>query len=151
MSVPLLTPANVPQIVARIEKLKPGAQRRWGTLDAPGMLRHLRRACELSLGNDPIEDQSNLFTRTVMRFLALYVIPWPKGKIKAPDHFTPPAEGDVASEFAKLKTELQRFAETAAREPGRIRSHPFFGKLTLATWSRVHGLHIDHHCKQFGI
>lgn len=151
MSIPLLTTGNVPQIAARLEKLTAESQRRWGTLDAPAMLRHLRRVCELSLGTEPIEDQSNLFTRTVLRFLALYVIPWPKGKIKAPDHFTPPAEGDVAAEFAKLKAELQRFAEAAEREPGRIRNHPFFGPLTLATWSRVHGLHIDHHCKQFGV
>lgn len=146
----LLQAASKPHFLERIAKVQPDSSRLWGELDPAGMMAHLRRSIEISLGEVEVEDISNFFMRTAGKVAILYLLPWPKGKIKAPSEFTPPPEGDLDAERARLSEAMDRFLEALTNEPTRRTRNPAMGMLTLKTWSRVHGLHFDHHLRQFG-
>lgn len=147
-----LNKETLPAFIKRFEAIKPEDKPRWGTLTPPGMLRHLRYMADLSLGEVSEPDKSNIFFRTVVKFLFFHVFTnWPKGKFKAPDSLTPPAEGDLERERQALIEKLRRFAELAASEPSRMVAHPIFGPTRLDYWTRLHGVHFEHHLKQYGV
>jgi hypothetical protein len=137
--------------IARINAVKADSSRQFGSLDATAMLCHLRRGVEISLGEVHLPDTGNFFTRTIGRFLVFYVVPWPKGKIKAPPAFTPVPENNFEAERELLRQAIDRFIKVAEREPEKVVSHPVFGPMTMTYWCRVHGKHFDHHLKQFGV
>jgi oxepin-CoA hydrolase/3-oxo-5,6-dehydrosuberyl-CoA semialdehyde dehydrogenase len=97
------------------------------------------------------QDRSNFLSSTIFCFLVFRVMPWPKGKIKAPEAFCPPPEGDFDTERNKLLEAIREFIATAEREPRRKTLHPMFGRQTLKYWSLMHGKHFEHHFQQFGV
>ncbi len=151
MGVKLLTRDNAPHFRTRLEKISPETNRRWGKLDQRGMLAHLHRSFEISLGDIPVPDNSNIFTRTVLRWLIFHVLPWPKGKVKSPDIYTPEPEGEIDAIRARVLEGMERFLDAADKDPGRTGNHPLVGPVSLEYCRRIHGIHIDHHLKQFGV
>ncbi|MEQ8821457.1 MAG: DUF1569 domain-containing protein [Sumerlaeia bacterium] len=138
---------------APLEQIHPDSQRRFGTLDPAGMLRHLSRSIEVSLEEvDGVTDTSNFVTRLpLMRWMAFEVMPIPRGKIKAPDYFTPAADGDVQAERERLFEAMERFLSALDKDPARITLNPIFGLMPLTYWSKIHGRHTQHHLAQFGV
>lgn len=130
----------------RIESTDPA---KWGSLTPVGMICHLRTSVEISLGQCESEDASNLFTRTVLKWVALHM-PWPKGKVKAPDSLTPPPEEDLRGERERLLIRVEEFLTALESEPNRRAQHPAFGSIPLSQWALFHGLHFNHHLNQFG-
>jgi oxepin-CoA hydrolase/3-oxo-5,6-dehydrosuberyl-CoA semialdehyde dehydrogenase len=152
MAVVPLTSPNLNIFERRIGAIQPESRRRWGKLEPAAVLRHLRAAVELSLGEVAFRDQSTFFSRTVGRRIVFRSwMPWPKGKIKAPDELTPAAEGDCDQERAKLLEAIRRFVAAAEREPERTGLHTMFGPMTLKEWQRAHGKHFEHHFEQYGV
>lgn len=144
--------ASLPAYRARIMSLRPNSERRWGKMDATEMMAHLRRSLELSLNEiEGIEDKSNLFTRTVMRWLAFHVLPWPKGKLKSPPMFFPEFHETFETEREKLLEAMERFIDELEADPEQTGLSPFFGPVTLHYYRRMHGKHMDHHLRQFGV
>lgn len=135
----------------RLQALKPETPRKWGSLDAHRLLTHLTFALRLSLGEEEGVDESTFMSRNIVKPLALYVLPWPRGKLKVPDQWTSPPKDTFEAERSILLETMQRFVDTAEREPDRVSLHPFFGPLSLRTWKRLHALHINHHLNQFGV
>lgn len=147
-----LNKENLPAFVRRLEAIKPEDKPRFGTLTPPGMVRHLRHMIELSLGEASEPDQSNIFFRIVVRPLFFHVFTtWPGGKFKGPPSITPSADGDLDSERKLLLEKLARFADLAAAEPQRPTAHPIFGSVPLGYWTRMHGVHFEHHLRQYGV
>jgi len=146
-----LRPDTLEHFRRRLDAITPDLQRRWGTLEPVAMLAHLRRAVEISLGDHPAPDESTFLTRTLLKPLALTIMPWPKGKIKVPEVYAPAPEGDLDEERAKLLEQLERFLDRAAREPMRRVTHVAFGPMTMREWARAHGFHLSHHLAQFGV
>jgi hypothetical protein len=153
MAVVLFTPANRDRFVDRINRITPETERLWGSMSPAKMLRHLRLAFEGSLGEFEVQDRSNFFTRNILAFIVFHLwTNWPKGKIKVPDHLTPEPDGNVESERRKLIEAGDRFLEVWRKDvnrPGGV--HPLFGRKTIGAWSRIHGVHMDHHLRQFGV
>jgi hypothetical protein len=139
------------QYKQRFDALTMSSQRKWGTLMPDGMLVHLRGVAELSLEERTAPDISNFFMRSIGRWLVFYVLPWPKGKIKVPPEWTPAPEGTLDEERARLFATMERFVERSAQEPNRIVLHPMFGQCTLKFWQRMHGVHFNHHLRQFSL
>jgi hypothetical protein len=135
----------------RFNALTPQSPRQWGKLDAGGMMVHLRIVVELSLGAGNPVDYSNFFSRTVYRWFAFNVMPWPKGKIVVPDEYTPPMSESFDAERTKFLATVDRFLAAADREPTRATLHPMFGPMTLRYWQKAHGKHFNHHLTQFGV
>src|SRR4051812_8988513 len=127
----LLTRSTLPQFHGRLARLRPDSARAWGMMASQQMIAHCRRSIEISLGDFPVEDQSNLMMRTVIRFLAFHVLPIPRGKIKAPAIFFPESGGDFMAEKDSLSVALERFVSEAEKRPGDKMLHPTFGSVSL--------------------
>ena len=152
MPVLFLTPQTLDAFITRLEAIPADAQPRWGSMSHAKMLKHLRTVNDMSLGRIEPIDQSNFFSRTVMRFLVFHVFTtWPKGKVKVPDRLTPEPDGNVEEERRRLVEAWREFVEIAEREPNRRGIHPLVGPQPLVYWRRMHGMHIDHHLRQFGV
>ena len=136
----------------RLNRLMPQHAPRWGGMTAAGTVAHLRCAIEMSLGEHAIPDVSNVFTRHVIKYFAIFTpMPWPKGGVKVPSELTPAPRGDFETEREQLLQALRRFLQTAEADPKRTCRHPLFGDLKLRTWQRLHGRHLNHHLSQFGV
>ena len=146
-----LTRETLPAFKERFGNLKPDSPRQFGKIDVAQMLHHLDLAVRVSLGEVQLKDESNIFARTLGPILVFYILPWPKGKIKAPDSFTPPAELPFEDERHRLFGHMNAFIERAEREPRTTTPHPMFGSSTLRFWQRMHGKHMNYHLEQFGV
>jgi hypothetical protein len=137
----------------RILLLTPKAERRWGTMTAGQMLRHVAVGMEQGLGRCPDPDASNLLMRTAVKGLVLRVLPkFPRG---LPTSKAMSQTGIVAdpAEFDASRDEvLALLEECGAWPPDRsMPNHPAFGPLNhvergILTWK-----HLDHHLRQFGV
>ncbi|MBX7256899.1 MAG: DUF1569 domain-containing protein [Candidatus Hydrogenedentes bacterium] len=136
----------------RFKALKADTRPKWGKLTPTGLARHIRYAIEISLGEAVEEDRSTFISRHILSVLFLRVFTrWPGGKIKAPPTWTPEPSDDFRLEMKLMTDALKRFTEAADRDPNRTTVSPFMGPLTLTYWKRVHGVHIAHHFRQFGL
>ena len=136
------------EALGKIERETPG---KFGTLDASGMMVHLRLSLDASLGYSKQPDRSRPFVRGLL-WIALFRVfkNWPKGVLKTPDAFAQKPEDDFETERALLLERIDEFVELARVEPQRRAVEPDFGNLSLAKWRRFHGVHFKHHLKQFG-
>jgi len=139
----------------RLVYLKPDTKPQWGQLDAEHMLRHLTYTVELSLGEvdaSEIRDIVPSFLQPLVYLFAFKLFTnWPKGKLKAPAAFLPPPQAEFSREREILIEALERFARELDRNPNRKTHSPVVGDIPLKKWSRVHGVHFDHHFRQFGL
>jgi len=152
MKLPVLLPENLPRYENAFARVRPGMHPQWGKLTAHGMLVHLRVALEVSLGETEAPDMSNFFLRLpFMPVVVFEIMPWPKGKIKAPDVFTPTPEESFEADRDKLLRAAERFAPRAASEPSTRTPSPIFRTLPLSYWAKAHAIHTTWHLKQFGV
>jgi hypothetical protein len=140
----------------RLAGLEADTPRRFGSMEPRQMIAHLHRAFAISLGEFDPPFVGNWFTKTGLFkwFVIDAPLPWPKGRIKAPPSFTPapPADGDVQGDLGQLAAIMHRFAAAADEHPdapGGI--SPILGPLPCRRWAKLHGRHVDHHCRQFGV
>lgn len=141
------------EISQRLEQLRPDLQRQWGRMTAHQMVCHLSDSFLSVTGeisNPPVD---NLFSRTVMKWLALYLpVPWPKG-IKTRPAVDQEIDGTRPVEFAadveRLKAVIDRFSNRT--RDFEFKPHPLFGRMSEKEWMRWGYLHCDHHFRQFGI
>lgn len=137
------------EILTRLRTLAPDAARRWGRMTAPQMIAHLTDQMGHTLGDRPCAPVQSLLRGALVRYLSIYWVPWPKGRIKGPpDAFvTKPTtwEADVGA----LEVLVERFA---ARAPSREwPDHALFGKMTGNDWGVFCYKHFNHHLSQFGV
>lgn len=136
----------------RLERLTPEHQPKFGSLSAARMVAHLTMAVGGSLEGAKALAGGNAFMRTgLFHFLVLYVLPWPKGKIKVPASLTPEVSGSPADHLPALREAMERFARAAEATPAKTSLHPMFGNLTYRTWAKFHHRHFQHHLDQFGV
>jgi hypothetical protein len=83
-----------------------------------------------------------------VRYLAIYVIPWPKGAKTAPEMLARVPEA-WAFDVAALKALLERAA--ANGRAGTWAQHPLFGRLSADDWGALIHRHVHHHLTQFGV
>ena len=143
--------STLPRFIDRVERIDEKSERLWGKFSVTHMLAHLIRSVEISLGEVDVSDQSNFFIRNILRPIVFSgFMPWPKGRIKTLPVFLVEPEGDLAAEKEKLVVVLKRFIEAAEADPERTVVSPAFGPCPLRGFHRMHGMHCDHHLRQFG-
>ena len=136
------------EIQDRLRSLRPDSPRRWGRMTAPRMVAHLGDQMRHTLGDTSCRPRRSLLRLPLLRYAAIYLLPWPRGRIQGPpDAFsTPPAEWE--SDIATLEALLERFA---ARDPhGSWPPHAMFGPMSGRDWGVFCYKHFDHHLRQFG-
>jgi hypothetical protein len=103
-------------------------------------------------GQRAVSNVDNLFTRTLLKWMALHGPgQWPHG-IKTRPEVDPQAAGTRPVDFARDRERLEQDMEGFARPDqdfARFR-HPIFGRMSRADWWRWGWLHVDHHLRQFG-
>ncbi|MBO0858860.1 MAG: DUF1569 domain-containing protein [Chloracidobacterium sp.] len=149
----LLNPSDKKSILERLNNVRPDSRRRWGRMAPHQMICHLSDSFKSRLGEKLNSQADNLFTRTVLKWIALYApTPWPKNIKTRPEMDqeiggTPPA--DFERDRLQLLALIERF--TAPEKNIVFRQHPFFGDMSEAEWMRWGYLHCDHHLRQFGV
>lgn len=136
----------------RIQGIENDAQRQWGTMGPEKLIRHVTYLIEISLGEKHAE---KIFV-PVPSILLWYVFfawftQWPKGKFQAPPSFLPPEEGNLEDARAACMTAIERFVDQLELTPGQRGYSPLLGNIPLTKWARVHGIHLDHHLRQYGL
>ncbi len=144
--------ADKKEVLERLSDLRPDSRRRWGMMTPHQMICHLSDSFKFALGEKANSSVSNPFTRTVVKWIALYApLPWPHGVKTRPEMDqqiggTPPE--DFERDRDRLVTLIERF--TAPAKAAGFPPHPIFGDMSEAQWMRWGYLHCDHHLRQFG-
>lgn len=125
----ILDPRDKAEVARRIMSIQPDSPRRWGSMSPHQTVCHLADAFSTALGDREAKDTSTIFTRTVLRFIALTApVRWPKGVMTTPEinqeiGGTPPEE--FQADLNRLTAELDAFLERL--DPSTMR-HPIFGR-----------------------
>lgn len=148
----LFDPKTKADILARLERLDPDTTPLWGKMNAEEMLCHCADGIRMALGDRPVEDKSNIFTRTVVKFAILNLARMPKNVPTSPE-LDQRKQGTRSEGFehsmAALLSEIKRADERS--ENDHWGSHLLFGRLTRREWGVLGFKHMDHHLRQFGI
>jgi hypothetical protein len=136
------------ELLERLERLRPEATPLWGRMTAPQMLAHVADWMLMAKGELKTAAKKRPLRYPVIKQLAIYWLPFPKGVPTAPELIRkePP---NWAVERAALRQHLQSFEKLDPK--ATCPEHPVFGKLTPMAWSVLGYRHTDHHFKQFGI
>ena len=136
-------------ILDRISRLTPERKPVWGRFTAPEMVCHI--SCDLRQGLGELEagPPSGPLARFPLNWLAIHVLPWPKGKGKSPPEFLGTRPTTWAADVGRLRELIQRFGArgpAAAWPASRV-----FGSISGPSWGVMEYKHLDHHLRQFGV
>lgn len=147
----VFTPEREAELRARVERLSPDAPAQFGTLTAPRMICHLIDAYRNALGENPTRWKKGVLSTPVMRWLILYVVPFPKGKAKTARSFLATQPAEWAADVARWNELLTRIVAMGKKSAPRWDVHPLFGPLSTKDWGTLIYKHTDHHLRQFGV
>lgn len=136
------------RILGRLHALRPDAERRWGKMTAPQMIAHLYDQMTHTLGDAKVESMPGWMHNPVIKHMAIYMLPWPKGRIKGPAGAFVTKPANWADDVARLEEQLSRLA--TKREHAQWPDHPKFGAMSGRDWAHFCYRHFDHHLTQFG-
>ncbi len=136
------------ELLARTDKLAADLPARWGKMDCPKMLAHVTDGMRMTMGEMEIAPKKSPLRFPPLRYLIIYVLPFPKGAPTAPELIerTP---GEWEREIAEFKQVFARLVASSQRTDWP--EHPAFGKLSAKDWGALCYKHLDHHFKQFGV
>ena len=145
-------PREQKEILDRINSLRPDTPARWGTMSCPQMVCHVSDALRMRLGEKSVVPLDSWFTRTALKWVALYLpVHWPHG-FKAPKEIDQRGGGTRPEHFEQDLQELRELLERVVNAgPNVAMKHPFFGRISEREWLRWAYLHTDHHLRQFGV
>lgn len=137
------------EVLERIRRLRPDAARRWGQMTAPQMVAHLTDQMRHTMGDATAAPRQGVLRNRLVRYLVVYWLPWPKGRIKGPPEafLTKPTAWDA--DVTALIDLVNRFVDHGP--DGDWPEHAFFGKMTGRDWGVFCHKHFNHHLSQFGV
>jgi hypothetical protein len=147
----LLDPAMAASIRERMARLTPDTRPRWGRMNAAQMVCHLTDGFRVALGEVPVAFKPNPLTFYPLRWLLVYVLPAPKGKIQTTPEFQQTRPADWGADMQAWLDACDRFVQRAESADPRWGVHPVFGPLTTREWGRLAHVHTNHHLTQFGV
>jgi hypothetical protein len=144
----ILDPPTRQALLDRFRHLNPGAAPRWGRMTAPRMLAHLSDQMRHTLGDAPAAPRRGPLRWPVLRHVAMFWLPWPRGYAKGPPEafLTKPTTWDA--DLATFLQLVNRFVEQEHRTEWP--EHAFFGPMTRNSWGRFCHRHFEYHLQQFG-
>jgi hypothetical protein len=148
MAKTIFDPAAKDALIARLKNLRPDNARRFGTMTPNQMMCHLEDAVMCAMGKAPSTFRKSIKSNPLVRWLAIYVIPWPHG-VKTVREFqaTRPAEFEADRQrLTRVLNEASQRGPNAAWSP-----HPAFGDLGGRHYGALIHRHVDYHLKQFGV
>ena len=148
----LANPQDKADLLKRLAAVRNDTPRVWGKMSAQQMICHLSDSYKVVTGKKPASYVENLFTRTLVKWAALWLpFPWPHGTKTMPevDQFV---GGTPPTDFETDRRQLIALTEEFTANPAILAAsrHPFFGRMSTDEWMRWAYLHMDHHLRQFG-
>ncbi len=141
-------PATRSALIARLRRLRPDAPARWGRMTAPQALAHLCAQMRHTMGDEPCAPRAGPLRWPMVKWAAIYWLPWPRGRVRGPAEAFATPPGDWAGDLGELERLVQRFVE---REPeADWPPHALFGPMSGRDWGAFIHKHFDHHLRQFG-
>ncbi len=144
----VLDPQVYSEFLNRIRRIRPDDPARWGQMTAPQMLAHLTDQLRHTLGDAPTQPQPGPLRWPVVKQLAMYWVPWPKGRVEGPPEAFLTTPTTWAADLDTFETLLARFM--AQDERTDWPDHAKFGRMTRESWGRFCYRHFDYHLRQFG-
>ena len=140
------------ELVARLRRLAPESQRRWGKMTSHQAICHLSDSFHDMMGARAISSVATPFSRTFVRWIALHSgLPWPHG-VKTRPEADQEIGGTRPVEFSQDRRQLEALIEQfASRGGGDFQPHPMFGRLSTREWQHWGWRRTDHHLRQFGV
>ena len=147
----LFNPEDKAEIIRRVNEVKGDSEKLWGKMNVEQMIVHVKDQLLLALGEREFTLQGpKIFKSLIGQKLALYVVPWRKGKEETPSEMNMEIGGSKTTTLQNDKRELLARIEIFSKTPtANLFAHPFFGKLRNKDWGRLAYKHLDHHLKQF--
>ncbi len=144
----IFDPAARAALAGRIDRLAATTPARWGKFTAPRMVAHLIESVRMALGDVTVRPRPSVLSNRVMRYLVIYLMPWPKGTPTAPELLAR-APDAWPLDIAALKSNIDRAAANGPR--GAWQPHPAFGDISPVDWGVLIHKHVHHHLTQFGV
>ena len=134
------------EVIARIDTLRPIAQRQWGKMDVAQMMAHCSAALDMASGR--LNPPRILLGRLLGPFVKpIYTNEKPFSKNNPTDKkLVVSDQRDFQREQERLKLCVRQFHE-GGKEKCTRHPHPFFGALSPQDWSRGMYKHLDHHLR----
>lgn len=136
------------QMLARLRRLTPDSPRRWGRMTAPQMIAHLTDQMHHALGDSPVAARPGILRWRAVKYASIYILPWPKGRIKGPREAFVSEPTTWSADIAALEELIQRFV--AHDQGGSWPEHALMGQMNGRDWGVFVHKHFDHHLRQFG-
>lgn len=138
------------QVLARIDAINQNAKPLWGTMTNTQMLAHVTAQIEICKKTIPAKDRSTFITRTIAKWLGLYLpIPLPKN-LKTFKEIAPEMGVlTISEDLEKAKIALKN--SIASIDNSRKYWHPIFGNLSANQMGKLTFVHLNHHLEQFGV
>ena len=138
-------------MLRRFEQINENSERQWGKMNVNEMVCHITDQLRMALGEIDYRDKSSFVSRTIIKFLAVYVIQAPKEKVQTLYELDPMKGGTQPTQLEQDKTvfveKLQMLCDRAPDEP--LHAHGTFGKMSRRQWGILIYKHLDHHFRQF--
>jgi hypothetical protein len=141
------------ELIRRLRSVRPDTERRWGRMTAHQMICHLADVCRMAIGETPVRETSSALTRTIVKWMALYLpLRWRTGILTSPELDQCAGAGTRPGQFAADVADVEALLTTLSRRGATAKwpAHPVFGRLSHSQWMRWAYLHTDHHLRQFG-
>jgi hypothetical protein len=148
MAGTLFDPQDRQRILDRVSALTPASTRRWGRMTVHQVVPHMADQLRMALKEIPASPPRGLLRFAPLRWLSIHVVPWPRGRTKAPHELFTTAPGELEADIRELKDLVVRFA--AAGPDADWPDNPLFGRISGHDWGVLAWRHMDHHLTQFG-
>lgn len=148
MAANIFTSTDAQEIMRRISRVGENSARQWGTMTAAEMCWHCRQQLEFVVNPSNVKVLKTMYRFQPMKWMIIFVIPWPKEAPTAPTmdaKKSNPAVESVETEKAKMIAAL----ETVLKMEHIKATHPLFGELGKHYWGRLIWKHLHHHLRQF--
>jgi hypothetical protein len=145
----LFDPVHRSRIIERLERLTPEHQPRWGSMTSHQAICHMAMALRLALASECPGQPRGPFSRPPLNWLMMYVLPWPKGKTKAPPGLFDFELDQWARDLAELRDLIEQFGARSPNDDWPV--HMAFGRISGRAWGVTQYRHLDHHLSQIGV
>lgn len=148
----IFEPGARDDLVRRLATLSPDTPARWGKFTATRMLAHVNDGLRMATGELPVKARKSFLRNTIVRYLVIYVFPFPKGAPTAPELLARGAKADGA-EFNAERATFATLVADIGTQGDRVTwpDHPAFGPMSRKDWGVLGYKHVHHHFTQFGV
>jgi hypothetical protein len=147
----ILNPADRVEIVARVERLTPTSERKWGQMNVNQAICHVTDPFREALGERKVKSPIPMLFRRFIKPLMLSEKPWKQGERTLRGFDQVKGSGTPPTDFERDKRSLINAINKFSIYPEPFQIHSAAGKLTREEWGQLMWKHTDHHLRQFGL